>query len=96
MDDNVKEFRRNNNIMKPGYHLKEIKKGELGKLSKIQEELDELYDAEKQCSKVMIGVELSDLYGALESYAQTMGYTMEDLKNFSAITKRAFVNGRRK
>ena len=31
-----------------GYHTVEITKGELGKSSKIQEELDELKDAENQ------------------------------------------------
>jgi len=79
-----------------GYHLREIRKGELGRLSKIQEELDELKDAEFQFSKIMIHVELADLYGAVEAYAKTYGLTMEDLKLFSDITKRAFENGARK
>jgi len=79
-----------------GYHLMDIPKGELGKLSKIKEEYMELVDAEKQGSKIMASVELSDLYGAIEAYAETYGYTMDDLKTFSSITKRAFVNGKRK
>ena len=79
-----------------GYHLTDIPKGELGKLSKIKEEYLELVDAEKQDVKIMIGVELSDLYGAIEEYANNWGFTMDDLKNFSLITKRAFKNGRRK
>jgi NTP pyrophosphatase (non-canonical NTP hydrolase) len=86
----------NKKIDKPGYHLVEIKKGKLGEISKIQEEVDELVDAENQNSKIMIGVELSDLYGAIQAYASKHGYTMDDLKNMSEITQRVFVNGRRK
>lgn len=78
-----------------GYHLINIEKGKLGTLSKIQEELDELKDAEKQNSKIMMMVELSDLYGAIEEYCKQQNLTMEDLKIFSDITKRAFKNGRR-
>jgi phosphoribosyl-ATP pyrophosphohydrolase len=78
-----------------GYHLSEIPKGELGQLSKIKEEYMELVDASKQNSKIMIGVELADLYGAIESYAESQGLSMDDLKTFSDITKRAFKNGRR-
>jgi hypothetical protein len=83
-------------MSKSGYHLAKIQKGKLGEISKIQEELDELKDAELQESKVMISVELSDLYGALEAYAIKQGLTMDDLKKFSIITKRAFTNGKRK
>ena len=79
----------------PGYHIAEIPKGELGQTSKIQEELDELKDAVAQGAKVMIGVELSDLYGALEAFAEKQGYSMDDLRIFSFITKRAFKNGHR-
>jgi hypothetical protein len=81
--------------MENGYHLTKIPKGILGSLSKIEEELNELKDAELQKSKVMIMVELSDLYGAIEEYCLTHSLTMEDLKIFSDITKRAFKNGRR-
>lgn len=80
---------------KCGYHTHEIKKGVLGSLTKIQEELDELKDAEEQKSKILIMVELSDLYGAIEEYTKPLNISMEDLKTFSDITKRAFKNGRR-
>ncbi len=83
-------------MSKSGYHIQKIQKGVLGEISKIQEELDELKDAEIQESKVMISVELSDLYGAIESYAIKYGLTMCDLEKFSKITKRAFINGKRK
>ena len=48
-----------------GYHTVKIKKGELGKLSKIQEELDELRDAEVQGTRIIIHCELPILYGAV-------------------------------
>ena len=78
-----------------GYHKDYIPKGVLGETSKIEEELNELKDAEKQTSKVMMMIELSDLYGAIEEYAKSFNISMDDLKNFSDITKRAFKNGRR-
>lgn len=82
---------------KPGYHLREIEKGILGELSKIQEELDELRDAESQSSKIMVLVELSDLIGAIDAYLKhnALGITINDLIIMSNITKRAFENGRR-
>lgn len=79
-----------------GYHLRQIQKGELGKSSKIQEELDELRDAEEQECKILIHVELSDLYGALEKCAQSYGLEMEDLKQMSNLTRSAFESGDRK
>lgn len=80
-----------------GYHITEIKKRNYGSAGKIQEELDELNDAHEQGSKIMQLVELSDLYGAIEGYLQQNfpGMTMQDLKKFSDITKRAFESGER-
>lgn len=81
----------------PGYHMATISRGELGEISKIQEELDELKDAAAQNSRVMVTVELSDMLGAIQAYVDKHlpGTTMEDLLTFSTITKRAFVNGHR-
>jgi hypothetical protein len=81
----------------PGYHLRNIEPGELGELSKIQEELNELADAEAQGSKIMMLVEAADLYGALQLYLERhfSGISMADLELFSSITRRAFENGRR-
>ena len=86
-----------NNQLLPGYHLVEIPKGELGESSKIVEELAELQDAEAQGDRIMALVELADLYGAVELYLakQYPGMSMDDLKKFSATTRRAFKNGRR-
>lgn len=84
-------------IDKPGYHLAEIAKGELGELSKIYEEVAELKDAEEQKASVMILVELSDIIGAIESFLQKhhSEMSLDDLIKMSNITKRAFQNGRR-
>lgn len=79
-----------------GYHTTDIKKGVLGQASKIQEELDELIDAEKQGCKILAMVELSDLYGALEACAASYGVTMKDLSQMAALTKSAFESGHRK
>lgn len=80
----------------PGYHLVPIGKGRFGEISKIREELDELEDAAVQDSKILQMVELSDIYGAMEAYAEKIGTSMEEIQKMSAITKRAFVNGKRK
>lgn len=83
--------------IKPGYHLTKIEKGILGQSSKLLEEVNELIDAESQNCKIMALVELADLYGAIKSYLQQNfpGISMEDLQKMSAITERAFINGRR-
>ena len=82
---------------KIGYHLKEIKKGTIGEISKIKEEIEELEDAINQDAKIMALVELSDLYGSIELYLEKHfpNIKMEDLKKMSMITQRAFKNGRR-
>ena len=79
-----------------GYHKVHIEKGEYGNISKVEEELHELKDAIEQDSTILAMVELSDLYGALEGLAETLGVTMEQVIRFSNITKRAFTNGYRK
>lgn len=81
---------------KIGYHIHNIKKGEIGELSKIEEELAELQDALYQESKIMALVELSDLYGAIELFTEKhFNMKMEDLAKMSKITQRAFKNGHR-
>jgi hypothetical protein len=80
-----------------GYHLNDIPKGELGKSDKILEEVLELQDAEAQGVRVMALCELADLYGAIEHYllSNFPDITMEDLRQMSAVTSRAFQSGRR-
>lgn len=83
-------------VKNPGYHVTKIKKGKLGEISKIQEELDELKDAKLQKCKIMEGVELADLLGAVEAYAEkNLNLSLEDLIKMKEVTKRAFVSGRR-
>lgn len=81
----------------PGYHLKDIQKRRFGSFGKIQEEVEECLDAHQQGSHIMMLVELSDLYGAIEGFLAENypGFKMEDLKKFSGITQRAFKNGHR-
>lgn len=84
-------------VENPGYHLREIPRGELGEGSKIQEEVSEFLDAIEQGSRVMELVELSDMLGATQAYLDKHhpGYTLDDLRTFCGITKRAFASGRR-
>lgn len=82
---------------KPGYHLCDIPKGELGEVSKVMEEALEAVDAHNQGASVMVLVELSDLVGAIEAYLSRHHPSMSiaDLQVMAKITKRAFDNGRR-
>lgn len=58
--------------------------------------MEEAIDAEEQGVRIMVLVELSDLYGALEAVAEEYGVSMSDLAEMSAVTKRAFTSGHRK
>lgn len=80
-----------------GYHINKIQRGKLGELSKIQEELDEAKDAEQQGVRIMLLVELSDMIGSIESYLEKYfsGMTLDDLKEMSYVTRRAFESGAR-
>jgi len=82
---------------KPGYHLEPITRGIYGELSKIQEELDEAKDAEKQGVKIMLLTELSDMIGAVEGYLDNHhpDITLDDLRGMSNVTRRAFDSGTR-
>lgn len=80
-----------------GYHLAKIPRGNYGEISKIEEEVAELRDADNQDCDVMVLVELSDLVGAIEGYLEEKftGFTIQDLIKMAAITRRAFENGER-
>ena len=80
-----------------GYHLRDINKGEIGEVSKIVEEVEELLDAHEQGVKVMELLELSDIYGAMVRYLEKhhTGMTMKDIKKMHKVTRRAFDNKRR-
>lgn len=81
-----------------GYHIKDIIKGEVGELSKIYEEIEELKDSEAQGIKLMILLELSDVIGAISLYLEKHheNICMEDLIKMSGITHKVFKEGYRK
>jgi phosphoribosyl-ATP pyrophosphohydrolase len=80
-----------------GYHIRDIKRGEFGELSKVYEEIEEIKDAAEQGVKLMLLIELSDLLGAVEGYLEKhhQGITIEDLLKMKDVTKRAFKTGGR-
>lgn len=80
-----------------GYHIKDIKKGCVGDLSKVYEELDEVKDAEEQGVELMVLLELSDLLGAVECYLvkNHPSISLEDLIKMKNLTKRSFLSGER-
>jgi len=67
------------------FHKKTITKGTYGELTKIQEELDEAFDAQEQNQELMLLIELSDIIGAVEGVAKRYGFTLEQLTNFSKL-----------
>jgi hypothetical protein len=80
-----------------GYHKRKITKGIYGELSKVQEELEECYDAQEQENRIMLAVEVSDLIGAIEGYIKKHfpTLTIDDFLKMSAATRRAFQDGER-
>lgn len=96
---NIHSFDFNTLSKKPsGYHVTDIKKGVLGSSSKIQEELDELIDAESQKNKILALNELSDIIGAIDAYlSQNFSeISLKDLIKMSNATKSVFSSGVRK
>jgi len=77
------------------YHLSNIPKGTLGEASKITEEYLEFIDSLSQGNKVMSLLELSDLLGAIEKYAENFGFSLRDLEIMKCSTERAFISGAR-
>ena len=82
----------------PGYHLANIKRGEVGEASKIKEETDEFMDSVEQGASIMALVELADLIGAVKAYLAKHhpSMTLDDLLKMQTITERAFRNGYRR
>jgi len=79
-----------------GYHIRQIVTvGEFGTTSKIREEVEELEEALEQDNKILALVELSDIYGALEGVAESLGVTMYDVKKMAEATRRSFESGER-
>lgn len=78
-----------------GYHKSEIPKGVLGEFSKIEEEFLEAKDAITQNIPIMCLLELADLIGAIELYANKFNMTLDDLISMKTATKSAFEDGTR-
>ena len=80
-----------------GYHFAEIRRGKLGELSKVREELEEAMDGEAQGNPVMVLQELSDLIGAVDGYLKERhpSITVYDLITMAQATERAFLSGDR-
>jgi phosphoribosyl-ATP pyrophosphohydrolase len=80
-----------------GYHTVEIHKGVYGEFSKINEEIEELLDAVRQDSQMLVLCELCDLIGAIEGYTLNKhNITLDELIAFKDMTKSAFLEGKRK
>jgi len=71
-----------------GYHKVKIVKGELGQLSKIREEFDELTDAHYQGVRILMLCEVADLVGAIDLYLQKhlTGFSINDCLAMSKLT----------
>lgn len=67
------------------WHVREIKKGVFGELSKVQEELEEALDAQEQNQPVMLLFELTDIIGAVAGVAAKHGLSIDDLVAFSKL-----------
>lgn len=67
------------------YHLAKIPKGVLGQISKVEEEYQEFLDAKAQNCKIMMGLELSDMFGAALRYMCRYGVASPDLQKYLEI-----------
>lgn len=78
-----------------GYHDVDIAKHHYSSPFKILEEFYEFLDAIASKNKIMAGVELSDLYGAVLHQASLLGCSQEDLHKMYNKTKSVFENNHR-
>ena len=77
-----------------GYHLRDIPRGAFGEVSKITEEYEEFLESLEQKNPIMAMVELSDLIGAIEGYAEKhFKISLEDILALKNATQRAFKSG---
>ena len=81
-----------------GYHLRPIKKGRLGELTKLLEEIEEAIEAQEQLNPILVLCELADLIGALKAYLAQHhpSISVQALTTMAAATARAFQSGERK
>jgi len=69
------------------FHEKEIKKGILGELSKIQEELDEALEAEGRNQDLLLILELADIIGAVGLVSEKYGISLDQLVTFAKLRR---------
>lgn len=67
-------------------HKRKIEKGNFGEFSKIEEEFQELKDANEQHCKVLEICEICDLIGAIDGYAKKKyNLSIYDIYKFSEM-----------
>ena len=77
-----------------GYHLRDIPRGTFGEVSKITEEYEEFLESLEQKNPIMAMVELSDIIGAIEGYAEKhFKISLDDILALKNATQRAFKSG---
>ena len=69
------------------FHEKEIKKGISGQLSKIQEELDEAFEAEGRKQDLLLILELADIVGAVGLASEKYGISLDQLVTFAKLRR---------
>lgn len=80
------------------YHKREIQKGEVGCVSKIREELDELEEVAERGQRILCLWELADIYLAMEMFIErNYGHmlSMSDVEQLAHETRLAFRDGTR-
>ena len=79
---------------KKGYHDRIIPKAKAGSFFKMVEEMEEATDAYLSQNPIMLLVEPSDFYGAMELFLEQHlpGVSMDDVKRMQQVTARAFKN----
>jgi phosphoribosyl-ATP pyrophosphohydrolase len=75
------------------WHKRVIIQGKLGELSKVEEELEEAFDAEERGQTLMLLFELSDIIGACGLVAAKYGLSLDDLVKFSKLRSEVAKNG---
>lgn len=80
-----------------GYHKTNIDKGIIGEISKIEEEVAELIDANEQNNTLLILNELSDIIGSIKLYLEKHHPTIDikDLIQMADLTEKVFKEGYR-
>lgn len=98
----LKKFERKNKFMmlnsndnhQSPFHAVPIQRGVYGELSKIQEELNEAFDAEARGQELMMLIELADIIGAVEGVSKKYGFSIEQLVKYSRLRSEVAIKER--